>query len=74
MTRSWTHLTRERMAQILEHNAQAFEGHTAELVKMQGYHEARMRELGVQTRRLDAARAVLDRGFWGRVTWLFLGR
>lgn len=72
--RSWTHLSRARMAEILERNTLAFDRHTEQLQAMGKYHEARMVELSAHDARLDAHAAILGRRFWGRVRWLLTGR
>jgi len=65
--RTWTHLTRQRMAEILEQNAEAFGQYREELVRMQRFQDTRLRDLAGHD-------AILRRGFWGRLRWLVVGR
>lgn len=65
--RTWTHLTRQRMAEILEANAQAFSQYRDELVRMQRFQDQRLRDLAEHD-------AILRRDFWGRLRWLVVGR
>jgi len=71
--RSWTHLSRSRMAEILEQNAQAFDRHTDQLQMMQRDHKTRMAKLAAHDARLDAHAEILLRGFWGRLMWIVFG-
>lgn len=68
------HLTRERMAEILERNARAFDLHREQLQAMQSYHDTRMRAVAKLVDVIEAHDRVLYRKFWGRLRWLVVGR